>query len=86
MKLIRTFFPTKGVFLLSGIYELKPLLSTYVNDPLAMTSEEAEAMSPLAADNLAAYADNLIARHPDFRKRFYETPFRPKSFRTNLST
>jgi arylformamidase len=37
----------KGVCAVSGIYDLQPLLSTYVNDALKMDASEAEANSPL---------------------------------------
>ena len=40
----------QGVFLISGVYDLKPLLSTYVNDPLKMSEEEADRNSPLRPD------------------------------------
>ena len=37
----------KGVCAVSGIYDLQPLLSTYVNEALKMDSVEAQANSPL---------------------------------------
>ena len=40
----------QGVFLISGVYDLKPLLGTYVNDPLKMSEEEADRNSPLRPD------------------------------------
>ncbi|CAL8112727.1 unnamed protein product [Orchesella dallaii] len=36
-----------GLFLVAGVYDLRPLVSTYVNDALKMTSDEAEILSPL---------------------------------------
>ncbi|XP_010870897.2 kynurenine formamidase isoform X1 [Esox lucius] len=36
----------KGAFLVSGIYDLQPILSTYVNEPLKMTQEVALRNSP----------------------------------------
>lgn len=36
----------KGAFLVSGIYDLLPILSTYVNEPLKMTEEVAVRNSP----------------------------------------
>ncbi|KAF4082970.1 hypothetical protein AMELA_G00134670 [Ameiurus melas] len=36
----------KGAFLVSGIYDLLPILSTYVNEPLKMTEEVALRNSP----------------------------------------
>ena len=39
--------PVKGVVLLSGIYELTPLVSTYINDAVRLTPETAPALSPL---------------------------------------
>ncbi|XP_068607254.1 kynurenine formamidase [Brachionichthys hirsutus] len=36
----------KGAFLISGIYDLLPVLSTYINEPLKMTEEVAVRNSP----------------------------------------
>lgn len=36
----------KGATLLSGIYDLRPLCHTYVNEPLQMDQPEAESLSP----------------------------------------
>lgn len=42
--LLASYFPhsvsTSGAFLVSGIYDLLPILSTYVNEPLKMTEYE----------------------------------------------
>ncbi|XP_027706018.1 kynurenine formamidase [Vombatus ursinus] len=37
----------KGFFLVSGIYDLEPIVHTYVNDILQMTLEEAQRNSPM---------------------------------------
>ncbi|XP_050707535.1 kynurenine formamidase-like isoform X2 [Eriocheir sinensis] len=37
----------RGVVTFSGIFDLRPLVTTYVNDALKLTSEEAWALSPL---------------------------------------
>ncbi|XP_043818720.1 kynurenine formamidase isoform X2 [Dromiciops gliroides] len=37
----------KGYFLVSGIYDLEPILHTYVNDALQMTLEDAQRNSPM---------------------------------------
>ncbi|GCD88068.1 alpha/beta hydrolase [Nocardioides sp. LS1] len=39
--------PVKGVVLLSGVYELSPLISTYINDAVKLTLESALELSPL---------------------------------------
>lgn len=39
--------PVKGVILLSGVYELSPLISTYINDAVQLTLEAALELSPL---------------------------------------
>ncbi|GAB1606968.1 kynurenine formamidase-like [Argonauta hians] len=36
----------KGVFLLSGIYDVRPIIHTHINDPLHMTEEFAQQISP----------------------------------------
>ncbi|MBL4801393.1 MAG: alpha/beta hydrolase [Emcibacter sp.] len=38
--------PIKGTCQVSGIYDLRPLVQTYINDPLHMTIEDANALSP----------------------------------------
>ncbi|XP_030627024.1 kynurenine formamidase [Chanos chanos] len=67
----------KGAFLVSGIYDLLPILSTYVNEPLKMTEEVAlrnspsqlvtqlKASSPVC-DIVVAVAQN---DSPEFRKQ-----------------
>jgi len=40
----------KGSVLLSGIYDLRPLLNTYVNDPLGLSEEDACDLSPVLHD------------------------------------
>ncbi|PNF33147.1 hypothetical protein B7P43_G14454 [Cryptotermes secundus] len=37
----------KGFVLISGIYDLTPLVSTYINDALKLSSEEARSLSPM---------------------------------------
>ncbi|XP_062868892.1 kynurenine formamidase [Trichomycterus rosablanca] len=70
----------KGAFLVSGIYDLLPILSTYVNDPLKMTEEVAIRNSPSklvyqlkdsssACDIVVAVAQN---DSPEFRKQSEE--------------
>ncbi|XP_066504296.1 kynurenine formamidase [Hoplias malabaricus] len=67
----------KGAFLVSGIYDLLPILSTYVNEPLKMTEEVALRNSPSrlvpqlkssssACEIVVAVAEN---DSPEFRKQ-----------------
>ncbi|XP_018600940.2 kynurenine formamidase isoform X2 [Scleropages formosus] len=67
----------KGAFLVSGVYDLLPILSTYVNEPLKMTEEVALRNSPSqlvsqlknsssACDIVVAVAQN---DSPEFRKQ-----------------
>lgn len=47
----------KGFILVSGIYDLRPLVNTYVNDPLKMTEESAAKISPLLfCDEIVKYS------------------------------
>ncbi|MBT5074058.1 MAG: alpha/beta hydrolase [Kordiimonadaceae bacterium] len=39
--------PLKGALAISGVFDLEPLVKTYVNDPLKMTLNDAHALSPL---------------------------------------
>ena len=39
--------PVKGVILLSGVYDLRPLVSTYINDAVRLTAGTALELSPL---------------------------------------
>ena len=39
--------PISGFFLISGIYQLEPLISTYLNTPLHLTKSSARDLSPL---------------------------------------
>lgn len=54
----------KGICAVSGIYDLKPLVQTYVNDPLKMSVNEADENSPLSltlpspAPVIIAYGEN----------------------------
>lgn len=57
----------RSIFHLSGIFRLRGLLETYVNDPLKMTIEEADKNSPLELPNIQIMVENLKAKHPEFR-------------------
>ena len=48
-----------GAVLLSGVYELEPLVQTSINDAVGMTVEEARLNSPLLLDP-AAFPDALV--------------------------
>ncbi|XP_043107788.1 kynurenine formamidase isoform X1 [Puntigrus tetrazona] len=72
--------PIKGAFLVSGIYDLQPILSTYVNEPLKMSEEVASRNSPshflsqlklssASCDIIIAVAQNDSA---EFRKQSEE--------------
>ena len=39
--------PLKGALAISGVFDLEPIVETYVNDPLKMDIEEARKVSPL---------------------------------------
>ncbi|HPF47504.1 MAG TPA: alpha/beta hydrolase [Emcibacteraceae bacterium] len=39
--------PLKGALAISGVFDLEPLVKTYVNEPLKMTVDDARAASPL---------------------------------------
>jgi len=49
----------KGCVLMSGIYDLRPLVNTYVNAPLGLNEESARALSPALID-LEALPDSII--------------------------
>lgn len=67
----------KGAFLVSGIYDLLPIVSTYVNDPLKMTEEVAVRNSPttlvqqLKSSSSDCHIIVAVAEHdsPEFRKQ-----------------
>ncbi|XP_068176908.1 kynurenine formamidase isoform X2 [Antennarius striatus] len=67
----------KGAFLISGIYDLLPILSTYVNEPLKMTEEVAMRNSPckllpqLQLSSSSCHVVVAVAEHdsPEFRKQ-----------------
>lgn len=69
--------PIKGAFLVSGIYDLLPILSTYVNEPLKMTEEIALRNSPsrlvpqLTASSSACEIVVAVGQNdsPEFRKQ-----------------
>ena len=50
----------------SGVYDLKPLVKTYVNDALGMNVGEADANSPLSTSNVEKFVDNLKTKQPNF--------------------
>merc|ERR1719351_174936 len=50
----------KGIFLMAGVYDLRPLVTTYVNEPLQLSIEDAKRNSPLLLVN--DIADNLLSR------------------------
>ncbi|TRY82685.1 hypothetical protein DNTS_032609 [Danionella cerebrum] len=70
----------KGAFLVSGIYDLQPILNTYVNEPLQMNQEVALRNSPnqfLSQLKVSSpYCDITVAvaQHdsPEFRKQSLE--------------
>ncbi|XP_065067670.1 kynurenine formamidase-like isoform X2 [Rhopilema esculentum] len=41
--------PVQGLVLISGVYDLRPLVNTYVNDALNMNTEEALMLSPMCS-------------------------------------
>ena len=49
----------KGSVLMSGIYDLRPLLNTYVNDPLELNERRACDLSPMLL-NLEALPDLIV--------------------------
>uniref|UniRef100_A0A4W5QKT9 Arylformamidase n=1 Tax=Hucho hucho TaxID=62062 RepID=A0A4W5QKT9_9TELE len=67
----------KGAFLVSGIYDLLPILSTYVNEPLKMTEEVALRNSPsqlvpqlkLSSSNCDIVVAMAQNDSPEFRKQ-----------------
>lgn len=67
----------KGAFLVSGIYDLLPIVSTYVNEPLKMTEEVAVRNSPttliqqLKSSSSGCHIVVAEAQHdsPEFRKQ-----------------
>uniref|UniRef100_A0A672K7E5 Uncharacterized protein n=1 Tax=Sinocyclocheilus grahami TaxID=75366 RepID=A0A672K7E5_SINGR len=64
-----------GAFLVSGIYDLQPILSTYVNEPLKMTENSPSHFLPqlkrssTSCDIIVAVAQN---DSPEFRKQSEE--------------
>ncbi|XP_074081146.1 kynurenine formamidase isoform X2 [Macrotis lagotis] len=51
----------KGSFLVSGIYDLEPILHTYVNDALQMTLEDARRKSPMFCQKEAQTSTSTCA-------------------------
>ncbi|NWI68658.1 KFA formamidase, partial [Todus mexicanus] len=68
----------KGAVLVSGVYDLEPILDTYVNDVLNMSREVAQRNSPLRCVAPAAPAACevlvAVAQHdsPEFRRQSQE--------------
>ncbi|NXQ79569.1 KFA formamidase, partial [Nyctibius grandis] len=68
----------KGAVLVSGVYDLEPILHTYVNDVLSMSREVAQRNSPMlrVAPAAAAACEVLVAvaQHdsPEFRRQSQE--------------
>ncbi|MBN3307607.1 KFA formamidase, partial [Amia calva] len=70
----------KGAFLVSGVYDLLPIISTYVNDPLKMTKEDALRNSPgQLVSQLKTFSAGCeivvaVAQHdsPEFRRQSLE--------------
>ncbi|XP_078687268.1 kynurenine formamidase-like [Branchiostoma floridae x Branchiostoma belcheri] len=48
----------KGAFLVSGVYDVTPLVKTYVNEPLKMTEEDAQRNSP------CQFSNAVVKNHP----------------------
>ena len=61
-----------GLILLSGVYELEPLVQTSVNDAVGMTVEEARRNSPLLLDT-GPFPDTIITwgeqESPEFKRQ-----------------
>jgi arylformamidase len=68
-------FPIKGALCVSGIYDLVPLVNTYVNEPLKMTEEDAYKLSPinhipdLACPLILSYGENETS---EFKRQTHE--------------
>ncbi|NXO50717.1 KFA formamidase, partial [Aramus guarauna] len=68
----------KGAVLVSGVYDLEPILHTYVNDALNMSREVARRNSPMLCVSPAAPASCevlvAVAQHdsPEFRRQSQE--------------
>jgi len=61
--------PLKGLALLSGIYDLRPLVGTYINDALGLDENAAKALSPIQHD-LSAFPPTLVAWGEDETDEF----------------
>ena len=61
-----------GLILLSGVYELEPLVQTSVNDALGMTVQEARRNSPLLLDT-GSFPDTIVTwgeqETPEFKRQ-----------------
>ncbi|NWJ04248.1 KFA formamidase, partial [Crypturellus undulatus] len=65
----------KGAVLVSGIYDLEPLVHTYVNEALGMSREVAQRNSPVRRVGPAGCAVLVaVAQHdsPEFRRQSHE--------------
>ncbi len=51
--------PVRAIVLISGIYELEPLVGTYINDALNLNSNETKELSPLHKD-LRNFPESVI--------------------------
>lgn len=47
---LKAYASIKGIILLSGIYNLEPIVETYINKPLGLTVNTARALSPILYD------------------------------------
>ena len=48
---------------MAGVYDLRPLITTYVNDPLQLSTNDAERNSPLLLVNDIANNLSMRVRH-----------------------
>ena len=82
----------QGAILLSGVYDLRPIVDTYVNEPLKLDKERAIALSPQFAD-LAALPPVIISwgehetdefkrQSRDFAARCLESSLSVRSYET----
>ncbi|XP_021938420.1 kynurenine formamidase isoform X3 [Zootermopsis nevadensis] len=69
----------KGFVLISGVYDLTPLVSTYINNSLKLSSQEARSLSPLLLDITSPAVTKLrilvaVGDHdsPEFQRQSYE--------------
>ncbi|MCP1317558.1 alpha/beta hydrolase [Halomonas sp. 707B3] len=85
----RSQLPIKQLLLVSGVYDLTPLVTTYINEPLGLTPAKAHALSPQFAelDHLPP-SQVVIAEHdpPTFRQQGIDfvTALRAANVQTEL--